>query len=402
MQKYTDAQSPMPYTQRTTFMKSASHFAWIDFLRGISAIGIVLFHVRIELWVGWVAISTQPDSFSIFDRAAALLSIPLPFLRSAVMLFFLVSGFCIHYPYAGADRILELKSYSIRRFLRIYPPYLAVVGIGFLIEWFLTYYFSQEVSSKAKFLETIVLIQNYGSDAGQLYSNISLWSIPIEVELYLAYLLFYWISIRCGIKWSMFCSGIVSVGSLLVLLGHNLQNYNNNPAGYVGNFGIYWIIWCAGALLAQWTKRDQLPKWSSWLWIVMVLTFIIGMLVYFLKLYIGIQDLVWAGFYFTVMLWGLTHKDSLKFLNTRVGKVFLFLGLISYSLYLIHYPFFKLCGVIWVDMFGTKPANFFIPLGFSLLSIPIAYAFYLCVEAPSHRLARKLASQVDSRRHSLS
>jgi peptidoglycan/LPS O-acetylase OafA/YrhL len=90
-------------------MKSTNHFAWIDFLRGLAAVGIVLYHVRVDLWVGWVEISTHPESFSIFDRVAALLSIPLPFLRSAVMLFFLVSGFCVHYPYAASGRLLELK-----------------------------------------------------------------------------------------------------------------------------------------------------------------------------------------------------------------------------------------------------------------------------------------------------
>ncbi len=377
-------------------MKSKSHFDWIDFLRGISAFGIVLYHVRVDLWIGWVAISTQPQSFSIFARAAAFLSIPIPFLRPAVMLFFLVSGFCIHYPYAAGDRPLELKSYSLRRFFRIYPPYLAAVVFGVLIEWILSTYFAQEVSSGAKVWQTIFMVQNYSPDGGQMYTNPALWSLPVEIELYIAYLLFYLLLRRCGIKWSMFSVSVVSIGALALLLGPNLQNYNNTEIGYGGHFAVYWIIWCAGALLAEWVKREQLPKWHPGWWVVMAFTLLTGITVTLLKLLVVIQELIWGGFYFTVMLWGLTQTEPLGLLSTRMRKTFSFLGLIAYSLYLLNYPFFRLCGATWISIFGTKPASFLIPLFFSVLCIPLAYAFYLVVEAPSHRLAKKLGNSANS------
>ena len=317
-------------------MKSKSYFPWIDFLRGVSVLGIVLYLVRVDLWVGWVAISTQPESFSIFDRAAALLSIPIPFLRPAVMLFFLVSGFCIHYPYAASGRSWELKSYTIRRFLRIYPPYLAAVVFGVLIEGILSHYFDQEVSPVAKVLQTVFMVQNYSSDGGQMYSNPALWSLPVEVELYLVYPLFYLLLRRCGIKWSMFSAGVVSTAALALLLGPNLQNYNNTQIGYGGHFAVYWIIWCAGALLAEWVKREQLPKWHPGLWLVMAFALLAGISVTLLKLLVVIQELVWGGFYFTVMLWGLTQTEPLGFLSPKMRKTFSFLGLIAYSLYLLN------------------------------------------------------------------
>jgi peptidoglycan/LPS O-acetylase OafA/YrhL len=235
--------------------------------------------------------------------------------------------------------------------------------------------------------------QNYGSDARQMFSNASLWSLPVELELYAVYPLFYWLLMCFGVKRAMFVVGVVSLSSLGLLLKDNLFDHN----GYqVGNFAIYWIIWCGGALLAEWVKRDQLPKWRPWLWLVMASTFIMAMGVYFLKLFIGLQDLIWGGFYFMVLLWSFTRKNPLQFLNNRMKNIFLSLGLISYSLYLIHYPFFRLCGAMWVDIVGTKPTNFLIPVFFSILSIPLAYAFYSCFEAPTHRLARKVASRISS------
>jgi peptidoglycan/LPS O-acetylase OafA/YrhL len=75
------------------------YFQWIAFLCGVPCIGIVLYHVRVDLWVGWNTINQSPEIFSMFDRLVAQLSIPIPFLRFFVMLFFLISRFCIHYPF---------------------------------------------------------------------------------------------------------------------------------------------------------------------------------------------------------------------------------------------------------------------------------------------------------------
>jgi peptidoglycan/LPS O-acetylase OafA/YrhL len=83
------------------------------------------------------------------------------------MLFFLVSGFCVHYPYAAGARSLDLCSYSKRRFLRIYPPYFAVVILCILTEWGLRHYFNQNTSSASTVFKTVFMIQNYGPDAGK-------------------------------------------------------------------------------------------------------------------------------------------------------------------------------------------------------------------------------------------
>jgi peptidoglycan/LPS O-acetylase OafA/YrhL len=374
-------------------MKTNNHFAWIDFLRGVSCLGIVLYHVRVDLWVGWFAIANSPNSYSLGDRLATLLTIPLPFLRPFVMLFFIISGFCIHYPYANRGRSLELKSYALRRFFRIYPPYLIAVLLTAWVQWVRPEYFSKSFSSggdTSKFVETIFMVQNYGPDAGQMAGNPSLWSLPIEAELYIVYPIVYWLLIRCGIRTTLSWVGFVSLGTLGFLL---ITNWNNPEKflGYVGNFALYWIIWVSGALLAEWVKQEQLPKWQPWFWVVMAVTFAISMVTTLLKTYIGLQELVWSSFFFMIVLWGLTQSSQLTFLRHRLGRAFVSLGLISYSLYLIHYPFFKLCGAFWVGRFGAKPSNFLIPLAFTLLAIALAKVFYHLVEAPNHRLARKLA-----------
>jgi peptidoglycan/LPS O-acetylase OafA/YrhL len=372
-------------------MKANTHFAWIDFLRGVSCLGIVLFHVRVDLWVGWFAIANSPNSYSLGDRLAALLTIPLPFLRPFVMLFFIISGFCIHYPYANGGRPLELEPYTIRRFFRIYPPYVVAVLFTAWVQWLRPEYFTASAAGGInKVVESIFMVQNYGPHAGQMAANPSLWSLPIEAELYIVYPLVYWILMRFGIRTLLGWVGCVSFVSLGFLV---ITNWNNPEKflGSVGNFAPYWIIWVSGALLAEWVKRERLPKWQPWFWGIMALTFSVAMVTTLLKAYIGLQEMVWSGFFFMVVLWGLSQTSQLTFLKHRLGRLCIALGLISYSLYLIHYPFFKLCGAYWVSRFGAKPSNFLVPLAFTLLAIALAKVFYHLIEAPNHHLARQLA-----------
>ena len=51
------------------------------------------------------------------------------------------------------------------------------------------------------------------------------------------------------------------------------------------------------------------------------------------KLPLEVQHLTWALFYFTIISWGLTRRDPLRFWSIPVRNALAFLGMISYSLY---------------------------------------------------------------------
>jgi peptidoglycan/LPS O-acetylase OafA/YrhL len=71
-------------------------------------------------------------------------------------------------------------------------------------------------------------------------------------------------------------------------------------------------------------------------------------------------------------------------------------GVLSYSLYLVHFPAFKLMGLAWQEVFGAKPGNFLVPLAATLAVIPLAWFLHRWVERPSHDLARRLARRGNS------
>ena len=230
------------------------------------------------------------------------------------------------------------------------------------------------------------MLQNFG--AGQMASNPSLWSLPVEAELYLAYPLFYWLARRQGWKTALTMVSLVS----LTALGLSFRF----QGAVAGHFAVYWIIWCAGALLAQAAARRKLPVWNGGLGILTAAALAATLAGYLLKWPSLVQNFGSAWFYFMLMLWGMTRPEPLRWLPERVRKALLFIGTISYSLYLVHFPMFRLCSAVWVAQFGAKPANFFVPLFFTLLALPVAALFHAMMEAPSHRLARKVGRQTSA------
>src|SRR5713226_4546853 len=102
----------------------------IDALRGIAAIGVVLYH----------AVPRPANAIP-----ASLLSWPgyvIEFGSSVgyigVFLFFVISGFCIHLQWAkskadGRERSIQFGPFWRRRIRRLYPPYLIAFALFMLM-----------------------------------------------------------------------------------------------------------------------------------------------------------------------------------------------------------------------------------------------------------------------------
>jgi peptidoglycan/LPS O-acetylase OafA/YrhL len=354
---------------------------WLDFLRGVSAFAVVLFHVRVPLWAGWRAVMAG-DTSSTLDRALAWLSLPIPLFGSAVMLFFIVSGFAIHYPYAGSPGPLRLGEYAVRRFFRIYPAYAAAVLITAAAERVAAGTSDLTPSSAGKIIASLLMVQHYVAPAGQMAGNPSLWSLPVEVELYLTYPLVWWVGRRAGTRGIL---GLAAVGSALaagaLLAGH---------AWPMGNFAKYWLIWVSGAVLAEQVRTRKLPSWRPWHRLALIGALAAAVAGRVAGVPVGLEHFIWGGFYFLAVLWGLNHPAPLRRLGTRVTAAVHSIGRISYSLYLVHFPLFIALGAWWLAVFGEKPASVIIPLLASVAAVPAAYLLWRFVERPAHTYGRAL------------
>lgn len=352
-----------------------SQLATIDILRGLAALGVALFHARVAWWVGWREIQANPGDYSAFDRAMAWLSVPTPFLGSCVMLFFVISGFCVHRPLSEGD--LGVTRYFARRLLRIYPPYLATAALSLGLSVWLG-----ETLTAEKCISVLLLAQNYMSgwsmpvSAGQPAGNPALWSIPVEVELYLAYPVLRWLVARWG--WGV-ALALVGGVSALALVG-----YHAGGRVLEGNFAMYWILWCAGAWLRERWVGGVLRSPPAALAIAAGLS-LPAAAALGLRGVGGVTQWCWGVVYFWI-LWRLLAAPAAGFAGRRMLRT---LGDGSYSLYLLHFPLLFATGAAWVALTGSKPANFLVTLAVCVAILPAVWVFYRAVERPSHRLARR-------------
>jgi peptidoglycan/LPS O-acetylase OafA/YrhL len=375
----------LPIAKENANDHKRSHSEWIDTFRGFAAMWVIVYHSRVDLWVGFHEIRSAPGAYSGFDRLMAWLSLPAACGGSAVMLFFLISGFCIHFPYAAGNRSFNIPQYGLRRALRILPPYLFAVMLTCALEWLVCWMGGASPTPRHQVARVALLSQNYGEHAGQLLTNGSLWSLPVEVELYVTYLLFYFLLKKIG---KPLTATIVSIASLAATIGymHGIKDFGEN-------FLRFWAIWCAGALLAEWFKRGQLPEFKIWNGVAFFLLATGAVLGESRQWHLGIVTYLWAAVYFHVIWLALLNPDSLYRFPKWCVRLFVWLGTISYSAYLIHKPLFALYGFLWMRIAGEKPASFLVPLLFSISIWPVAWLFWKFCELPFHQLSQRMAKR---------
>jgi peptidoglycan/LPS O-acetylase OafA/YrhL len=361
----------------------------VDALRGLASFSVALYHVRTELWVGWGAIQSSRQSFSLLDQASACLGVPMRFFGVGVLFFFVLSGFCIHSPQAkaasAAGSEVNWPRFLVRRFFRIYPPYLAAIGLSVLVLWFVS---GSLATDGDRVLASIPMVQNYWRSGGQISVNPSLWSLPVELELYLVYPLAWWLGRHIGWNWVLLLAISISLaGQLLSMRGVRWLD---------GSFPSFWGLWCAGAWVAERRCRDAIPALSGWWNLGLTVTILAAVTSELVSPLQALSPWLWGGVGVMALCWAVAprHLSGGKVTRHSFSLVTMFAGIgtFSYSLYLIHYPLFHLAGHFWVGKFGAKPSSILVSIMAVLGVLPLAWVFHRCVEAPSHRLARKLGS----------
>ena len=374
---------------------------WVDAMRGVAALAVALFHGIIVLWVG--AGVAGGHSSSRFDRLASYLSWPAHYGYVGVMLFFVLSGFVIHLPYAGGKRPFAFGSYFVRRFLRIYPPYAAALVLSIVVATHVHVAHAMPVGG-ALLARSFLFLQNYPHTGGpyaelswlQPAGNVALWSLPVEFELYLLYPLVLRLMHRLTLTKAMLVIGAVSLAaSFLDIFVADPSGHTTNWANYLPAFMHYWIVWCAGAWLAEKYARAEMPQWNRIWAIVFVASGLLAIANRRPLLPNDFGDYVLTVVFVCAMVW----MASPAGLRVGAGNPFVKLGDISYSLYLIHMPIFLTMLAVWAHFHaGAAPRNYLVSVAAALIAIPISYAFALAFERPSMALGKRLGSALDGRR----
>jgi peptidoglycan/LPS O-acetylase OafA/YrhL len=279
---------------------------------------------------------------------------------AAVIVFFVISGFCIHFPMRHG-KPLAVAPYYTRRMLRILPP--AVVF--FLVLRYVLH-------------DTIALKET------------SLWSVLCETTYYLLYPGLLWV--RRRLNWQVPIGTAATAAAVAFFIGRSQLGYGDND--YIAFGNLTWIVglpcWLLGCWLAEVYTHigvcSPRQMWSMragifWLSVALQLFRFHGSLPWASNIFL--LDL----FTLPVLLWiGL----EIRYATEHPPRPLLeWAGTWSYSLYLVHMltPGLLQLGIFAPLLRLTQSAHLLL----FVWALVLSYLFYRVIELPSHRTALRVS-----------
>lgn len=360
-------------------IRTTSRYTALDGLRGLAALVVLIHHC----WLTSPQLSAAVDSNGTgsFDSWVWWTTFtPLHLVwagHEAVYVFFILSGFVLTLPFVRDSRP-SWAAYYPKRIVRIYLPVWASLLFALLMAWTIPRVGSPEFSSWVNLHDethNVLADALLLSGAGSL--NSPLWSLQWEMTFSLLLPLYVVAAMRFRRWW------LVSIAGLVLLIGAGELMGMTGPV-YLPIFGV-------GALMAA--RRDVLQEWAGkagrWGWMSLAaasLTLLCFRWM-FPQLQFGIATASLGGalMIFAFIAW----QPTIDFGNNSVIH---WLGLRSFSLYLIHEP------IVVSVVFSLHMTN---PFQVALFAVPLsllaAEVFFRVVEQPSHRLAGLVGRAVTNR-----
>ena len=282
------------------------HFNGIQVARGIAALSVVFYHASV--WSG--------------DYYAKVYNGFFNFGYIGVDFFFVLSGFLIFYLHKGDDRGgAAWKKYCMKRLIRIYPPFLPVSILLLLV--YLNFPDLPHGDKTIGIIPSLLLIPSGGAPA-----LVISWTLMHEMLFYTFFSLYFfcrrcfyifaalWIGLICARINTVENSSLIS----FLLNVHNLEFF----------FGV------AVALAADAYNKSYKMLFTAG--ILLLVLFIMGS-------YFNIQYppavqgdfiFIYLGLAFSFIVYGLYGLDTS--LTVPYPSFLMFLGVASYSIYLVHFP----------------------------------------------------------------
>ncbi|HVJ67363.1 MAG TPA: acyltransferase [Caulifigura sp.] len=353
------------------------HLSQIDPLRGLAILSVILFHCLGAAFgadsLPWNGSWRSTEGAS---RAFVLLY-PVTFGNAGVSLFFVISGFLIHYSTISRGP-LQLGDYARKRFWRIYPPYLValLLFVGFQAAAIL-----DGVTSLKSIFAHLLLIHNW-RDAWVFGINPSFWSLATECQLYVLYLPLWAIRNRLGSRAMLATTFFVSIG---IRIAAELRYVNEPPLWVSMSALTLWFDWTLGAYLCDAYLEGRRIFARPRLFIVAMVALIFAASLYRPA---ARHIFLMTSILFTAMLEvAIWSPDRIS----RLGQLLARLGLCSYSVYLFHQPFLAPVSRWLQTQFGIGPLPRFVILSAVALaaSWTIGPLLYRWIEEPSAKRGRR-------------
>jgi peptidoglycan/LPS O-acetylase OafA/YrhL len=362
---------------------------FLDGLRGLAALYVVIFHARWLMWEGFTeGYSRHPELYSLPAKLVAYGSLLFYYGHQAVIFFFVLSGFVIHLRYARqlqadpASRF-DFSPYLWRRVRRLYPVLIGALVLTFLLdsigqgagfhiyEGRTIYQLINDVHPAFdlnRLLNGIALVPA----APEWGSNLPLWSLRLEWAFYLIYPLL-WFIFRRSTLWATVLLALLCGLSYVVGVW---------PLEALRRVAASMIIWWLGALLAEayiGRLRLNLSRVGLLSLLLLVLPFSVEP---FFKMDETLRDVLW-GLAFMGLIAALLTWARVAWLRRGLERLRA-LGSFSYTLYAIHFPIlFLISGwLIAGSGDGALPQTYEWVLIGTAICLVAAWALHCVVERP--------------------
>lgn len=342
----------VPKGSLATPLRSRGRLDNIDALRALAVTAVLLFHFTARF----------PPDYVLFDHPVAQAS----YGYMGVQLFFIVSGYCI---YMTAERCRNAGVFWAQRVSRLQPAYIAAILITFAVVSMFGLPGREVTGLQA--LRNVLWLNGFGlaPAVDGVY-----WTLIVEIKCYLLFGILFFIVRPRGdmiLRWSLLClAGTVVVFADGRIFGGLVGQYSFGFATFVFPFSAFFLI---GMLIYKW---DRTSNWTR-------------------LLAISVFGLVccWPGTTWTESLISMIMFPVCKMILDRKSLSFpapiVFVGFISYPLYLLH----QNVGVVVLR--GTAG---WIPSEYGRIALAIAVSLLLATAVSisvEHRFRKVIESWVE-------
>lgn len=343
------------------------HFAVLDVLRALAACAVFAHHVQ-QQFFGHSEETLWPRFFAHLGSWG-------------VAVFFVLSGFCIHWSslqQAAQGEAFSRRRYAERRFFRIYPAFVVALALSYVAGrlWPANLLPSSGPLDIALHLS---LLSSFFSDHRGAVNNV-VWSVVVEMHFYIVY----------GLLQRHFRGGHSALRMLVLGMAVAVVTYGLSvtawPAGPTrvmvqNTFLASWWTWCLGAFVAELMARSPIhgPKPSVHRATALLAVFVVVSIA--VGLVGGSAAIQARRFVLPLMCAGLLFMALRLPLRAQGGWMapLAKVGLVSYSLYLLH-PLAITLGVhVHLPLVATLALV-------AVAGLAMARVSYVLIERPASKL----------------
>jgi peptidoglycan/LPS O-acetylase OafA/YrhL len=349
--------------QRPSHVSGTSRFRYIDGLRGVAALAVVLFHAH---------------AAGHLDRLPAIVGEILVHGNLGVPVFFTLSGFVIaHSLRAHLVTPRFFGRFFVRRSLRLDPPYYGAIVIVLAMQWLSARVTGQAFDRPDADHVGAHLVYAQGLLGYPSFNDV-FWTLCYEVQFYLVFCLLLGVAQRLAQDRSAAEADalvFVPMAAIALAWGSGLVQHPITP----GLFVSHWHGFFTGVLAYwAWSGRIGTGTFVAFCAVLVLLGLPRPSLFTLVNVATGVS------------LWFAASRSTMEsWLNWRWVQG---LGLISYSLYLLHNPITGATFFVWYALVGRSPFTQVTGFGIVILAcIAGAAVYWWLAERMSLQLARRVA-----------